>query len=60
MTEWGVAGVIIALVGLLATVVPPIIKLNSSIIKLPDAVANTVAKGWIGSEQYQEIIAEQK
>ena len=45
MTEWGVAGVIIALVGLLETVVPPIIKLNSSIIKLPVAVANTVAKG---------------
>ena len=34
MTEWGVVGVIIALLGLLATVVNPIITLTRSITKL--------------------------
>lgn len=34
MTEWGVVLVIIALVGLLATIGAPIIKLNSTIVKL--------------------------
>lgn len=34
MTEWGVFGVIVALVGLLATVTAPLIKLNSNITHL--------------------------
>lgn len=34
MTEWGVFLVIAALVGFLAAVLPPIIKLNTSITKL--------------------------
>lgn len=34
MTEWGVVGVIIALVGLGAAIVKPILSLNSSILRL--------------------------
>jgi len=34
MTEWTVVLVVIALIGLIATVVPPIVKLNNSITKL--------------------------
>lgn len=34
LTEWGVVGVIIALVGLGATVVKPLLALNTSIVKL--------------------------
>ena len=34
MTEWGVVGVIIALVGLIAGIVTPLLKLNTSIVKL--------------------------
>ena len=34
MTEWGVVGVIIALVGLFATIVPPLTRLTQSITKL--------------------------
>lgn len=36
MTEWGVVGVIISLVGLFLTVGKPIIKLTSTISKLDD------------------------
>lgn len=36
MNEWGVVGVIIALVGLGATVLKPIITLNTSIVKLTE------------------------
>lgn len=35
--EWTVVGVIVTLVGLGAAVVPPIIKLNTSIVKLTDS-----------------------
>ena len=34
MTEWGVVGVIIALVGFAATFLAPALKLNASITKL--------------------------
>ena len=34
MTEWQVVGVLIALVGFVAAIVTPIIKLNTSIVKL--------------------------
>ena len=34
MTEWGVVVVIIALVGLFATVIPPIVKLTKAITEL--------------------------
>lgn len=34
MTEWGVVGVIIALAGLVATLVRPMLALNGSITKL--------------------------
>ena len=34
MTEWGVVAVIIALVGLVASIATPIIKLNGSITRL--------------------------
>lgn len=35
--EWTVVGVIVTLVGLGAAIVPPIIKLNTSIVKLTDS-----------------------
>ena len=54
MTEWGVVGVIIALVGLMATVVPPIVKLNSSIVKLTDSVANIMQ----GLESFKKRYAD--
>lgn len=38
MTEWGVVGVIIALVGLGAAIIKPIISLNTAITKLTMAV----------------------
>lgn len=34
MTEWGVVGVIVALVGLIAVLVKPMLSLNTSITKL--------------------------
>ena len=34
MTEWGVVGVIIALVGFIATIIKPMINLTQSITKL--------------------------
>ena len=40
MTEWGVLGVIITVVGLLATVITPIIQLTKSITKLTVVVEN--------------------
>ena len=43
MTEWGVVGVIIALVGFAASVVAPIIKLNTSITRLT-VTLETVAR----------------
>ena len=36
MTEWGVVGVIVALVGLLVTVVKPILNLNTSMVRLTE------------------------
>lgn len=38
MNEWGVVSVIIALIGLIFTVGKPIISLNTSIVKLTQAV----------------------
>lgn len=38
MTEWGVVTVLVALVGFVATVVKPIINLNTSITKLTEIV----------------------
>lgn len=40
MTEWQVVGVLIALVGFVASIVTPIIKLNTSIVKLSVLVDN--------------------
>lgn len=40
MTEWGVVGVIVVLVGLIASILKPLINLNSSITKLTVAVEN--------------------
>ena len=34
MTEWGVVGVLVVLLGLGATVVKPLLELNASIVKL--------------------------
>jgi hypothetical protein len=39
MTEWEVVGVIVALVAFLTAVVTPMLKLNTSIVKLTSAVA---------------------
>ena len=36
MTEWGVVGVVIALVGLFVTVVKPLLTLNTSIVRLTE------------------------
>ncbi|UOO38263.1 hypothetical protein IZU99_03125 [Oscillospiraceae bacterium CM] len=38
MTEWTVVGVIVALIGLIASIVTPMLKLNTSITKLTCAV----------------------
>ena len=38
MTEWQVVGVIVVLVGLGAAVIPPIVKLNSTITRLTTVV----------------------
>ena len=40
MNEWQVVGVLIALVGFVASIVTPIIKLNTSIVKLSVLVDN--------------------
>ena len=42
MTEWGVFGVVIALVGFAATFLAPALKLNSSITKLTVTVERLV------------------
>jgi predicted nucleic acid-binding Zn-ribbon protein len=39
MTEWTVVTVVIALTGLVLTVVRPVVNLNTSITKLTDAVS---------------------
>ena len=36
MTEWGVVGVIVVLLGLLGTVTAPMIRLNTTLTKLND------------------------
>ena len=36
MTEWGVVGVIVVLLGLLGTVTAPMIRLNTTLAKLND------------------------
>lgn len=41
MTEWSVVVVIIALIGLIASVAKPIITLNTSIVKLTERVSVT-------------------
>lgn len=38
MTEWEVVGVLIALAGLIATVVKPVVKLTETVAKLTTAV----------------------
>lgn len=38
MNEWGVVGVLIALVGLGGAIIPPILKLNTAIVRLTEAV----------------------
>ena len=38
--EWQVVTTLVVLVGLIVTIVTPMIKLNTSIIKLTDAVQN--------------------
>lgn len=38
MTEWGVVTVLIAIVGLIITVVTPLLKLNGSIVQLTTVV----------------------
>ena len=38
--EWQVVTTIVVLVGLIVTIATPMIKLNSSIVKLTDAVSN--------------------
>ena len=44
MTEWGVVGVIIALVGLFVTIVKPLLTLNTSMVKLTEEMKH-VNKG---------------
>ena len=34
MSEWGVVGVIVVLIGLIASIIKPILSLNTSIVKL--------------------------
>lgn len=40
MTEWGVVGVIVALVGLITGIAAPLIKLNTSITRLNTVLDN--------------------
>lgn len=44
MTEWGVMGVITALVGLFITVVRPLLTLNSSIVRLTERMEHLSAE----------------
>ena len=43
MTEWGVVGVIIALLGLFMTVIKPLLTLNTSIVRLTDQMEHVSA-----------------
>lgn len=43
MTEWGVVGVLVVLVGLVSAIVGPVIKLNTSITKLTVTLDNNCA-----------------
>ena len=44
MTEWGVVGVVAALIGLLAAVVKPLLTLNSSIVRLTERMEHLSAE----------------
>ena len=60
MTEWGVVGVIIAMVGLIISVATPMIKLNSTLTKLitqMDNFSNGLAAFQV---RYKEQLASQK
>ena len=60
MTEWGVVGVIIAMVGLIISVATPMIKLNSTLTRLitqMDNFSNGLAAFQV---RYKEQLASQK
>ena len=40
MTEWGVVGVLVVLIGLIASIVKPMLTLNTSIVQLTTKLAS--------------------
>lgn len=60
MTEWGVVGVIVVLIGLLAAVVGPILKLNTSIVRLTDEVGNIMVSWSEFKQRYVDHLHELK
>ena len=60
MTEWGVVGVIIAMVGLIISVATPMIKLNSTLTRLITQMEN-FSNGLAAFQvRYKEQLASQK
>ena len=53
MTEWGVVGVIVALVGFLAATAGPLLKLNGAITRLTVAVEGFQKSGQREPQQPQ-------
>lgn len=52
--EWQVVTTIVVLVGLIVTIVTPMIKLNTSIVKLTDAVQNLQAFQDLNKDKLEE------
>lgn len=55
MTEWGVVGVIVTLIGLMAAVATPMIKLNTTLTRLSTQMENFVN----GLEAFKQRYASQ-
>lgn len=58
MTEWGVVGVLIALVGLIVTVATPLIKLNATIVKLTSQMESLLTNLEQFKTRYKEHLTE--
>ncbi|WP_059004168.1 hypothetical protein [Bittarella massiliensis (ex Durand et al. 2017)] len=55
MTEWGVFGVVVALLGFLAAIVAPILKLNTNITRLTVTMEHLVEQMGGQSKKMEEI-----
>ena len=58
MTEWSVVGVIVALVGLLTAVATPMVKLNSTLVKLSVQIQTFSENLAAFQKRYSEHLAE--